>query len=107
MRTAPASDVLRRQLLVVRNEAVWVRRGLEGGHQPPRGFDDSIISAFAAIGSLDLQEAERCRSYAKQIQVRKAEGWDIDVIDRVIDRIDGAVRELAGSRHAVKNSMDG
>lgn len=97
MQITPSREMLRRQLLQLRNEAVWARRGLETNHQPPHGFGDNVASSFEVIAALGLTEGETCQRYAADIRRRVDEPWELGDVDRIIDRIDTAVKELAGS----------
>jgi hypothetical protein len=86
--------LLRRQLTTLRNEAVWAREGLTRGHQPPHGFDVQVASALDSIDRAGLVAGRRAARYSEQILGRASEAWDVGDIDRVIDQLDDALREL-------------
>ena len=73
---------------------MWARDALTRGHQPPHGFDVQVVSALDSIRLAELSVGPRLANYSAQILSRHSESWALEDIDRVIDQLDNALREL-------------
>lgn len=74
---------------------MYARAAIEQGGQPAHGFHQQMVGALDSIALAGLGGSGTAARYAAQLRRTEAEPWNLGTVDRLIDRIDDAVKELS------------
>ena len=94
MTTRPANEVIRQQLVRLRQDAVEARLNINRAMDVPAGFGTDVVQLFTIVGGLNFPSSARCKEYALSITGRPTAPWEIADVDRIIDRINDMLKEI-------------
>lgn len=97
MQSTPEKQALKKQLGVLRNEAVYARMAVESGGQPPHGFTHQMRQMLALVARANPAAKDVATRHTSETVATENQPWDLSSVDTLITLMDDALRVLGST----------